>query len=53
MSSGRRQYGDALAGKVIVDVSNPFNSTADGLTIPIGTSIAQEAAKAAPAGAAW
>ena len=45
------QYGDALAGKVIVDISNPFNSTADGLAIPDGTSIAQEVAKAAPASA--
>jgi 8-hydroxy-5-deazaflavin:NADPH oxidoreductase len=25
------QYGDALADKVIVDISNPFNSTFDGL----------------------
>src|ERR1700677_5251745 len=25
------QYGDALAGKIIVDISNPFNSTFDGL----------------------
>src|ERR1700741_4582368 len=25
------QYGDALAGKVIVDISKPFNSAADGL----------------------
>ena len=45
------QYGDALAGKVIVDISNPFNSTADGLAIPDGTSIAQDVAKAAPASA--
>ena len=45
------QYGDALAGKVIVDISNPFNSAADGLAHPEGTSIAQEAAKAAPASA--
>ena len=45
------QYGDALAGKVIVDISNPFNSAADGLAIPDGTSIAQEVAKAAPASA--
>ena len=43
------QYGDALAGKVIVDISNPFNPTADGLAIPDDTSIAQEVAKAAPA----
>jgi 8-hydroxy-5-deazaflavin:NADPH oxidoreductase len=45
------QYGDALAGKVIVDISNPFNSAADGLAIPEDTSIAQEVAKAAPASA--
>lgn len=44
-------YGDALAGKVIVDISNPFNSAADGLALPEGTSIAQEAAKTAPASA--
>ena len=45
------QYGDALAGKTIVDISNPFNSAADGLAIPDDTSNAQEVAKAAPASA--
>lgn len=45
------QYGDALAGKVIVNISDPFNSAADGLAIPDGTSIAQEVVKAAPASA--
>ncbi|MGW2514311.1 NADPH-dependent F420 reductase [Streptomyces scopuliridis] len=45
------QCGDALAGKVIVDISNPFNSTFDGLAHREETSIAQEVAKAAPAGA--
>jgi 8-hydroxy-5-deazaflavin:NADPH oxidoreductase len=45
------KYGDALAGKVIVDISNPFNAAADGLAIPDDTSIAQEVAKAAPASA--
>ncbi|MFL0178444.1 MULTISPECIES: NADPH-dependent F420 reductase [unclassified Mycobacterium] len=45
------QYGDALAGKVIVEISNPFNPAADGLAIPADTSIAQEVAKAAPASA--
>ena len=45
------QYGDALAGKVIVDISNPFNSAADGLAHGEDTSIAQEVAKAAPASA--
>ena len=42
------QYGNALAGKVIVDICNPVNSAGDGLAIPDGTSIAQEVAKAAP-----
>jgi len=45
------KYGDALAGKVIVDISNPFNSTFDGLAHRELTSIAQEVAKAAPASA--
>ncbi|HZP52411.1 NADPH-dependent F420 reductase [Actinocrinis sp.] len=45
------EYGDALAGKVIVDISNPFNPAADGLAYREVTSIAQEAAKVAPPGA--
>ena len=45
------KYGDALSGKVIVDISNPFNSTFDGLAHGEVTSIAQEVAKAAPASA--
>ncbi|MEV5756988.1 NAD(P)-binding domain-containing protein [Streptomyces tendae] len=45
------QYGDALAGKVVVDISNPFNATFDGLAHGEETSIAQEVAKAAPADA--
>ncbi|MFJ1595548.1 NADPH-dependent F420 reductase [Streptomyces sp. NPDC088261] len=45
------QYGDSLAGRVIVDISNPFNSTFDGLAHREETSIAREVAKAAPAGA--
>lgn len=45
------QYGDALAGKVIVDISNPFNPAADGLAIPESTSVAEDVAKAAPASA--
>ena len=44
-------YGDALAGKVIVDISNPFNSTFDGLAHREETSIAHQVAKVAPAGA--
>ena len=45
------QYGNALAGKVIVDICNPVNSAADGLATPDGTSIAREVAGAAPASA--
>jgi predicted dinucleotide-binding enzyme len=45
------QYGNALAGKVIVDICNPVNSAGDGLAIPNGTSIAQNVAGAAPASA--
>ena len=45
------QYGDALAGKVIIDISNTFNADATGLVTPDGTSGAQEIAKAAPASA--
>jgi 8-hydroxy-5-deazaflavin:NADPH oxidoreductase len=45
------EYGDALAGKVIVDISNPFNATFDGLAHSEETSIAQEVAKVAPPGA--
>jgi predicted dinucleotide-binding enzyme len=45
------EYGDALAGKVIVDISNPFNATFDGLAHDEETSIAQEVAKVAPASA--
>jgi predicted dinucleotide-binding enzyme len=42
------QYGEALAGKVIVDITNPFNAAGDGLTTRDGSSIAQEIANATP-----
>jgi 8-hydroxy-5-deazaflavin:NADPH oxidoreductase len=45
------QYGDALADKIIVDITNPFNQSATGLAIPADTSIAQLVAEAAPASA--
>ncbi|QDP97789.1 NADP oxidoreductase [Microlunatus elymi] len=45
------EYADALAGKVIVDISNPFNATFDGLAYGEETSVAQEAANVAPADA--
>ena len=47
-----RQYGDALADKVIVDITNPFDrADFSGLVTPDDSSAAQEIAKAAPAGA--
>lgn len=42
------QYGEALAGKVIIDISNTFNADASGVVTPDGSSGAQEIAKAAP-----
>jgi len=45
------QYGDALAGRVIVEISNPFAPDFTGLVTPPGSSGAQEVAKAALAGA--
>jgi len=45
------QYGDALEGKVVVDITNPITPDAKGFVTPEGSSGAQEIAKAAPAGA--
>jgi predicted dinucleotide-binding enzyme len=43
-----RTYGSQLESKVLVDVSNPLNPTYDDLSIPGGTSAAEEIAKVAP-----
>jgi 8-hydroxy-5-deazaflavin:NADPH oxidoreductase len=45
------EYGDALHGKVIIDITNPVTPDITGLVTPDGSSGAQEIAKAAPAGA--
>ena len=45
------QYGDALAGKVIIDISNTFTAADTELVTPVGSSGAQEIAKAVPASA--
>lgn len=45
------QYGDALAGKVIIDITNTFNADLTGLVTPDGTFGAQEIVNAAPASA--
>ncbi|NUR99395.1 MAG: NAD(P)-binding domain-containing protein [Kribbellaceae bacterium] len=46
-----REFGDALAGKIIVDITNPFNATGTGLALPHDTSIAQRVAETVPASA--
>jgi predicted dinucleotide-binding enzyme len=45
------EYGDALHGKVIIDITNPITPDSKGFVTPEGSSGAQEIAKAAPAGA--
>lgn len=45
------EYGDALDGKVIIDITNPIAPDAKGFVTPEGSSGAQEIAKAAPVGA--
>lgn len=44
-------FGDALDGKVIIDLANPVNADMTGLVTPAGSSGAQETAKILPAGA--
>jgi hypothetical protein len=46
-----REYGDALRGKVIVDITNPVAPDLTGFVTPEGSSGAQEIAKAASADA--
>ena len=45
-----RELGDRLAGKVVVDISNPLNETFDALATAPGTSAAEEVAATMPAG---
>ena len=45
-----RGLGESLAGKVVVDISNPINETYDGLATAPGTSAAEEVATTVPTG---
>ena len=45
------EFGDALDGKVIIDITNPVSPDATGLVTPAGSSGVQEIAKVASAGA--
>ena len=44
-------FGETLAGKVIIDVANPVNADLSGLVTPHGSSGAEETAKGLPADA--
>ena len=44
------KYGDALAGKILVDITNPFNANASGLVTTAGDSASKQIAAAAPEG---
>ena len=44
-------YGDALAGKILVDITNPFNADARGIVTTEGASVSQQIAAVAPEGA--
>jgi hypothetical protein len=41
-------YGEALSGKILVDITNPFNADATGLVTTAGDSMSQRIAAAAP-----
>jgi 8-hydroxy-5-deazaflavin:NADPH oxidoreductase len=43
-------YGDGLAGKILVDITNPFNADVSGLVTTAGDSVARQIAAAAPEG---
>jgi len=43
------EFGEALADKIVVDITNPFSPTGSGLAVAHDTSIAQLVADAAPA----
>ncbi|MFD3311833.1 NADPH-dependent F420 reductase [Streptomyces sp. NPDC058694] len=43
-------YGDVLAGKILVDITNPFNADVSGLVTTAGNSVSQQIAAAAPEG---
>ena len=45
------EYGDALHGKIVIDITNPVTPDMTGLVTPDGSSGAEEIAKATPAGA--
>jgi predicted dinucleotide-binding enzyme len=45
------QHGDALAGKIIIDITNPFTADVTGLVTGPGSSLSEQIAAVAPADA--
>jgi predicted dinucleotide-binding enzyme len=43
-------YGDALAGKILVDITNPFNADGTAVVTTVGNSVSDQIAAAAPEG---
>jgi predicted dinucleotide-binding enzyme len=43
-----RHYGDALAGKILIDITNPFTADATAVVTTPGNSISEQIAAAAP-----
>jgi 8-hydroxy-5-deazaflavin:NADPH oxidoreductase len=43
-------YGDALTGKILVDITNPFNADGTGVVTTVGNSVSQQIRAAAPTG---
>ncbi len=41
-------FGEALAGKILIDITNPFNADGSGLVTTPGNSLSQQLAAAAP-----
>jgi predicted dinucleotide-binding enzyme len=44
-----KHYGDALAGKILIETTNPFNADASGVVTTPGNSVSQQIDAAAPA----
>lgn len=43
-----KHYGDALAGKILIEITNPFNADASGVVTTPGNSISEQIAAVAP-----
>jgi predicted dinucleotide-binding enzyme len=44
------RYGEALSGKILIDITNPFNADVTGLVTTAGNSVSEQIAAVAPEG---